>query len=147
MHYVWVGGDEAGLSVTFDSDQNWQTRKYVEVVETKGTRTIRFTLIGSDYVLAEPLDYTVALHATPVKPLPKEPRKWRYGWSGAQTPPAPEQMEIACQYGLTRGCGWPGLTAKGKAAHVGIAGRYGDHGLYEGKLCRFLHMGTQQNDR
>jgi len=114
MHYVWVGGDEAGISVTFDSDKNWQTSKYVEVAETEGTREIRFNLIDSAYQLEQPLDYTLALQATPVKPLPRDTKKWRYGWRGEQTPVGHEEMEIACQYRLLRGPAWPELTQKGK---------------------------------
>jgi len=114
VHHVWVGDDDRGISVAFDSDRNWQTRKYVELADLPGTKEIRFNFIGSDCPLTEPLDYSLALLPTPAKPLPDDPKKWRYVWSGAQDPKGHEHLSIACQYGLTPGAGWPEFTAKGR---------------------------------
>ncbi|MFH0920323.1 MAG: glycoside hydrolase domain-containing protein, partial [Fibrobacterota bacterium] len=108
MHYVWVGGDETGLSVTFDSDKNFQSKKYVVVANKAGAKELEFNLIDSPYSLKEPISYTLALHATPVKSLPSNPKVWHFGYFGHTN------FYAACQYGLTRGVGWPGLTPQGK---------------------------------
>ena len=118
MHYVWVGGDKVGLSVTFNSDKNFYTKKYVEILNKGKTKELRFNFIGSPYPLQEPLSYTLALHATPVKPLPKDPRKWHYGYGGGgdlRTQPGNQKDFYAVTpYRLTRAMGWPGLTPAGK---------------------------------
>jgi len=108
MHYVWIGGDKAGISVTFDSDRNFQSKKYVRVINKEGSKELEFNLIDSPYSLKEPLSYTLALHATPVKSLPSDPKVWHFGYF------ASKDFYAACQYGLTRGWGWPGLTPQGK---------------------------------
>jgi len=114
MHYVWIGGDQAGLSVTFDSDRNWASSKYVDVVETENAKELTFSFVDSPHVLREPLEYTMAFHATPVKPLPKDPKKWRYVYMGGESPRGKEHLEMAVQYSMLRSPGWPQLKPKGK---------------------------------
>jgi len=114
MHYTWIGGDKAGLSISFDSDENFQSRKYVEVVNKKGIKELRFSFIDSPYPLKKPLSYTLALHATPVKPLPRNPRKWHFGYAFGAKPEGQAILYAAAQYNLCRAQGWPGLTTRGK---------------------------------
>ena len=112
LHYFWVGGDERGISITFNSDQNFHTKKYLEIIDKKNGKDIVYNFIGTSYLLKRPLSYTFALHATPVKPLPKDPKKWHYGFlAGNEIKP---ELEFACCYGgLTKGPGWPELTTRG----------------------------------
>ena len=116
MHYVWVGGDNTGLSVSFDSDKNFHTKKYVEVLNKKDSREIKLNFIDSAYTMKEPLTYTLALHATPVKPLPTDPKRFHFGYSFNEPASADKGFYACATYGgLDRGPGWPGLTEKGKA--------------------------------
>ncbi len=108
MNSIWVGDDNGGLAVLFDSDRNWQTKKYVEVEDKIGTKEIRFNFIDSSYPLKESLDYTIVMQATPVKPLPKDPQRWHFGYVCGNMPPD-EDMEAMCNYGMGVGLGYPQL--------------------------------------
>jgi len=114
MNYVWVGGDEAGLSVSVDSDKNFYTHRYVEVVRKAGAREVVYTFVDAPYRLEEPLAYTVALHATPVKPLPQDPRRWHYGYQCGEEIKIYLDLGAACSYGLTKGPAWPEWTPTGR---------------------------------
>ncbi|MFA6175539.1 MAG: glycoside hydrolase domain-containing protein [Phycisphaerae bacterium] len=115
MHYIWVGGDTTGISVSFDSNKGFQTTKNVEVLNKKNTKEVVISFIDSPYVVKEPLTYTLALHATPVKPLPKDPKRFHFGYSYEEPASADKGFYACTTYaGLDRGPGWPGLTEKGK---------------------------------
>ncbi|HUW57011.1 MAG TPA: glycoside hydrolase domain-containing protein [Planctomycetota bacterium] len=76
--YVWVGGEERGISWTADWDRDWvhsKDRSAIELIrEEDGTVVIRVNLIDGPVALARPREITFALQASPVKPMPPS---WR----------------------------------------------------------------------
>ena len=116
MHYVWVGGDTTGLSVSFDSDKGFHSKKYVEVLNEKYGKDIKINFIDTPYSIKKTLKYTLALHATPVKPLPTDPRKFHFGSINSSAPADVFKGLYAGVDGggLDNGPAWPGLNAYGK---------------------------------
>ncbi|HUV38913.1 MAG TPA: glycoside hydrolase domain-containing protein, partial [Planctomycetota bacterium] len=76
--YVWVGGEERGISWTADWDRDWvhsKERSAIELIrEQDGTVIIRVNLIDGPVTLARPREITFALQVSPVKPMPPN---WR----------------------------------------------------------------------
>ena len=81
--YVWVGEDERGIAYAADWDRGWvhtEERDAVEVVRApSGDVAIRLNLLNAPKALKKDHQITIALMATPVKPMPKG---WR-GWTDA----------------------------------------------------------------
>ena len=77
--YCWVGSDDRGICYAADVDRGWQhttERDAVELLRSKsGTVTIRLNLLNAAKVGAE-RKITIALQASPVKPMPKGWRGW-----------------------------------------------------------------------
>ncbi len=113
LNEVWVGGDRYGLSLMFDSDRNWKARRFVTMESAGETALLRVTLVDEDTLIDRPLDFEMAVQATPVKPLPQDTRHWRFGYRGAATPEGSEDLSLAVQYRLMRGPGWPEITEAG----------------------------------
>lgn len=75
---LWIGNEQGGVGWMTDSDEGWEYRKgepAIEVVRANGAVTLALNLINRPVELAAPRAFTLALVATPVKPLPK-------GWRG-----------------------------------------------------------------
>ena len=73
--FVWLGDEERGLGWFSESDQGWSPadKKRAITVRREGdTVLLRCELLGKPATLREPLRYTFGLHATPVKPIPRD---------------------------------------------------------------------------
>ena len=113
-HELWIGNDDEGVSFMFDSPVNWQTAKYIETKRKGDKFELIFNIISKDYVLKKPLKYAMAIQATPVKPLPKDPKSWRVGYRGGSKPSeSSKELSLAVQYRINRGPGWPKFTERG----------------------------------
>lgn len=78
---IWVGNDERGLCWMANNDQGWLPDDDIPaiVLERKGKELIlQLNFIGKPFAMSEPRTITFSLMATPVKPFPKDGRRWYY---------------------------------------------------------------------
>jgi len=84
--YIWVGGQERGLSIFGDNNAGWITDDKVpsqEIVRTpKGALELRSHLIQTSSSWNKPIRITIGFQATPVKPMPEDWRLWTIGSAG-----------------------------------------------------------------
>lgn len=71
--YVWIGNDSMGLAWTAERDQFWrpQPKRTLEVLAGQDEALFRVNLIAETCTLTEPVTFSFALMATPVRPIPK----------------------------------------------------------------------------
>jgi hypothetical protein len=78
--FSWLGDNERGLFWFCESGQNWPNfaaENALEVVRANNSVTMRFNLLGAGQTLPQNWNYQFGLQATPVKPIPRDWRKWR----------------------------------------------------------------------
>jgi len=78
--YVWLGDNDRGLFWFCESDEFWpngDSGDAIEIVRNKGEIVMRFNLLSKGQKLPKDWKWTFGLQATPVKPVPKDWRKWR----------------------------------------------------------------------
>lgn len=79
--YAWLGDNDRGLFWFCESDQFWpngDSPNAVEIVRTGATEVVlRLNLLAGQQTLPADWVFTFGLQATPVKPLPRDWRKWR----------------------------------------------------------------------
>jgi len=78
--YVWLGDNDRGLFWFCESDEFWPNggnSNAVEIVRNKEEVIMRFNLLTKDQKLPPHWRWTFGLQATPVKPIPRDWRKWR----------------------------------------------------------------------
>jgi len=81
-YWLWLGGDDVGLTWCTETDQNWRNRnpnRRIEIIRRRESTILRLRLIDRPIRLDGPLDYTFMLQATPVKPLPPRWRSYQVG--------------------------------------------------------------------
>ncbi len=97
--FYWIGNNDRGLFWFCESDEMWpngQSPDAVQVIRGEdGTVTLRLNLLAKGQKLPDHWKLAFGLQATPVKPLPKDWRKWRL------------QPARAARAGIL----WPGPTA------------------------------------
>lgn len=120
-HEAWIGDDTGGLSIMFDSDRNFDTDEYMRPVSNGATTDLQITFRNRPFTLREPLRFSMAMQATPVKPLPKDPKRWRVSYRGEATPEGALNLALAVRYSIFRGPGWLEMTPEGKALHASWA--------------------------
>lgn len=115
INYLWMGGDESGLTVAFDSDCGFNTTEYVQVLPNGDSHELKINFINIPTVLSKPLKYTAALQATPLKPMPA-PEAYHFGYVFPvnHDDALKGLYAAACYAGLDDGCAYPGLNALGK---------------------------------
>ena len=77
--YIWLGSDEQGISVFGENDKNWVTAKGVPEFEMfrDGDKLILvLNLIAKKTKLTSDRTIRLGFMATPVKPMPKDFRRW-----------------------------------------------------------------------
>jgi hypothetical protein len=89
--FVWVCNEEEGFLYFCESEANWVYPHGKPVVEVHGgpEARIELKLIASPTALPGPITYRFGFQATPVKPLDRSLRNWRFGWGGE--PPSKHQ--------------------------------------------------------
>jgi len=78
--YYWLADNDRGLFWFCESDEMWpngQSSGAVQVVRQGDEVVLRLNLLASGQRLPPDWHFTFGLQATPVKPLPKDWRKWR----------------------------------------------------------------------
>jgi hypothetical protein len=78
--FSWLGDNERGLFWFCESGQNWPNFAAPNALETARTPnavTMRFNLLNAGQTLPQNWNYQFGLQATPVKPIPRDWRKWR----------------------------------------------------------------------
>jgi hypothetical protein len=78
--YAWLGDNDRGLFWFCESDQYWpngESPNAVEIVRSGSEVTLRLNLLAQKQKLVPEWAITFGLQATPVKPLPRDWRKWR----------------------------------------------------------------------
>ncbi|MBU0478661.1 hypothetical protein KKC91_08850 [bacterium] len=79
--FVWVGDDNMGFAVFRESERNcyvYKSNNNFKIIPKSDVLILRLNFIDTLYDLHEPLQYTVGMQATPVKPLPEDWRTWGY---------------------------------------------------------------------
>ena len=78
--YYWLGNNDRGLFWFCESDEMWpngQSPDAVQIIREAGKVTLRLNLLAKGQKLPDNWKFVFGLQATPVKPLPKDWRKWR----------------------------------------------------------------------
>lgn len=73
--FVWLGDEERGLGWFSESDQGWKPKdpnKAIHVRREGEAMVLTCELMSAPRQLAEPLRFTFGLHATPVRPIPRD---------------------------------------------------------------------------
>lgn len=86
--FLWIGGYDRGLSFSAESDEHWwpaKSDRAIRIERTGDRVTLRIAFIDEPTPINDGLDYTFALMATPVKPLPEGWRSWRFTTQNPQT--------------------------------------------------------------
>lgn len=85
--YIWFGDDDRGMSFMADSDRGWvldYDKPCIDLIRRGGKTILRLLLMNKAGILNQPIETTLSLQATPVKPRPLG-GSWRqqqtYGWS------------------------------------------------------------------
>jgi len=75
---IYVGSDERGFSLMTETDRNVYGKKYAEFLAGGDEKTtlMRINLISEPTTISGDLPYTYFYQTTPVRPEPKDPRKW-----------------------------------------------------------------------
>jgi len=78
--YAWLGDNDRGLFWFCETSEHWpnhEAKSAFETVRSASEVTMRLNLLGAGQSLPEGWKYQFGLQATPVKPIPKDWRKWR----------------------------------------------------------------------
>jgi len=78
--YYWLGNNDRGLFWFCESDEMWpngQSPDAVQVIREGGKVTLRLNILAKGQKLPDHWKFAFGLQATPVKPVPKDWRKWR----------------------------------------------------------------------
>lgn len=78
--FYWIGNNDRGLFWFCESDEFWpngQSPDAVQVLRENGQVTLRLNILAKGQKLPDNWKLAFGLQATPVKPLPKDWRKWR----------------------------------------------------------------------
>ncbi len=79
MPFIWVGDEDRGLLWFCQSAKGWRLKKKgnaLSVQRRNGTVMIAINIIDKPTVVDKKMSYTMGLMATPVRPLPKNWRKY-----------------------------------------------------------------------
>jgi hypothetical protein len=108
--YIWLGGQERGLSVFGDNDKGWITDDKTPcqqiVRKADGTLELRLNLISTPTKISAARQIVLGFQATPVKPMPQNWRLWTVGARGGVNPPGSYHQAF-----LGSGWYWGTLTA------------------------------------
>jgi len=84
--YIWLGDELRGISVFGENDKGWITDTKVpcqEVIRKNGTLYLVLNLIAKPSIIKAEREITIGFMATPVKPMPKNWRRWNaWSWYG-----------------------------------------------------------------
>jgi len=90
LPYIWVGTDDRGICYAADRDKGWVHTKDRDAVELfrhpNGDVSIRLNLLNAPFKIRKDHIVTLALMASPVKPMPAGWRGWSdgYGFPGTR---------------------------------------------------------------
>ena len=79
--FYWLGNNDRGLFWFCESDEMWpngQSPDAVQVMREPGKVTLRLNILAKGQKLPDNWKFGFGLQATPVKPVPKDWRKWRF---------------------------------------------------------------------
>ncbi len=85
--FVWLGDNDRGLFWFCESDEMWPngaSDNAIEIVRSAKEIVLRLHLLAKGQKLPENWKFVFGLQATPVKPLPKDWRKWRLDYNGSR---------------------------------------------------------------
>lgn len=80
LNEVWAGDDRIGLSLVAETDKNIIGKKYAEFITEKDEVMMRVNLVSEPFTMNKPLVYEYAYHAFPLRPEPKEFKRWLAGF-------------------------------------------------------------------
>jgi hypothetical protein len=78
--FAWFGDNDRGLFWFCESDEMWpngQAGNAIEVIRENGRVSLRLNVLAQGQTLPANWELVFGLQATPVKPIPKDWRKWR----------------------------------------------------------------------
>jgi hypothetical protein len=78
--YVWLGDNDRGLFWFCESAEMWpnsQSENAIEIVRSGQQVVLRLNLLAAGQKLPADWEFVFGLQATPVKPLPRNWRRWR----------------------------------------------------------------------
>lgn len=90
--HLWLGNDDRGIAFLADSDKGWvedYTKPCQDVIRKNGRTILRLLIVNKPTTLDKPIETTLSLQATPVRPRPSG-GSWKnvtsYGWSQFDMP-------------------------------------------------------------
>ena len=109
--FAWLGDNDRGLFAFTEDDRAWpnsQSENAIEIAREGQEIILRFNLLAKGQKLPPDWKFVWGLQATPVKPIPKDWRKWRMS---GNIPMARQNVEIvwpnANKQDSLRAFGWP----------------------------------------
>ena len=81
--YLWLGAEERGLSLLFDSPKGYDLedgKPMLRLVRAGGVVTAEADVMSRTHEIAEPVEFSFAFEATPVKPRMPGWKKWVYDY-------------------------------------------------------------------
>ncbi|MBI2301270.1 MAG: hypothetical protein HYU66_20370 [Armatimonadetes bacterium] len=85
LPFAWLGDNDRGLFWCCESDEMWPNRadpNALQIVHTAGETMLRLNPLKTGQKLPADWKLVFALQATPVKPVPRDWRKWRLTGNG-----------------------------------------------------------------
>lgn len=84
--YIWAGDELRGVSVFGENDKGWTTsdeKPCQELLREGENLKLVLNLIAAPTTIDEPREILLGFQATPIKPMPKDWRKWNaWSWRG-----------------------------------------------------------------
>jgi len=77
--FLWLGNEQAGLQWCTNNNRDWNNAhpsRALELMKKKSENVLRVNFIDTQTGLSRPLEFTVGLQATPVKPLDPRMHSW-----------------------------------------------------------------------
>lgn len=107
LHELWIGDDERGLSIMCETDEHLYGTRRTDIRFADTVRTAVITLIDGPTTIREPLPYRYMFQATPVKPLPTDPKRWHTVYHAPATSGALDRLFTLCDYWALKYCSYP----------------------------------------
>lgn len=111
FHTLWIGDDVRGLSFVCETDEYVFGKRHIEIVPHDDNMEVTVNLISEPTRMSTPLHYDYAWQATPLKPRPQDPKRWRICYGGGSHPKEGllERMYVGLDYHALKYVSYPAV--------------------------------------
>lgn len=122
--YLWVGAETSGFSMFAENDRNWGISRKIptqQLIRKGGKLYLEINLIAEPVVLNKARTIELGFQATPVKPMPKNWRRWiHWGYPAGNLGSVGKELHQYLEYEME---------FRGNSPSRGGAGKYGSSGV------------------